>query len=248
MVLAAKGFSGRSPAAPDAPLSVVVDDRELSSGVVDLLRQRDEVSIRAERLPTGDYRIDELLLIERKTLVDLVASIKDGRLFTQACRLADSELWTALILEGTGRDLADSGMRREAIQGALITLTLYLGIPLLRSRDPQETAQIMLFAARQGRALASGALQRRGRRPRGKYRTQTRVLQGLPGVGPERAKLLLERFGSVEAVMTAGRDDPESVRGIGKGTAEAIRWAVGESAPDYRVHRAVQVPPAFCSP
>jgi len=40
----------------------------------------------------------------------------------------------AFIPEGTAADLAGSGMRREAIQGALIGLTLYLGIPLLRSQ------------------------------------------------------------------------------------------------------------------
>jgi ERCC4-type nuclease len=230
-----KSGPARGSAPCDTRLSIIVDDRELSSGVVDLLRERDGVSIAVERLPVGDYRIDDFLLVERKTLLDLVASIKDGRLFAQGCRLADSQLWTALILEGTGRDLAGSAMRREAIQGALVTLTLYLGIPLLRSRDPQETARIMLCAARQGRAISSGALPRKGRRPRGKYRTQTHVLQGLPGVGPERAKLLLDRFGSVEAVATAELEELESVRGIGRTTAKAIHWAVKDATPGYGV-------------
>lgn len=122
-----------------------------------------------------------MLLIERKPLPDLVASIKDGRLFGQAHRLAGWPLWKAFILEGTATDLAGSGMRREAIQGALIALTLYLGILLLRSQDPTETAQLMLFAARQGRSMATGSVPRPGRRPRGKARIQARVLQGLPG-------------------------------------------------------------------
>ena len=208
------------------PFEVVVDDREAGSGVAELLAARDDVRLRVERLRLGDYRIDERLLVERKTLPDLVRSITDGRLFTQGCRLADAGIWTAVILEGTGRDLADSGMRREAIQGALITLTLYLGVPLLRSRDPEETARLMLYAARQGRALAVRPLAREGRRPRAKLSIQTRVLQGLPGVGPERARRLLERFGDLESVMAAGVTELESVRGVGRGTAQAIRWAI----------------------
>ena len=88
-------------------------------------------------------------------------------------------------MEGTGRDLAAIGMRREAIQGALITLTLYLGIPLLRSRNLHETIQLLLYAARQSRVVASGALPRKGRRYKGKRRVQAHILQGLPSVGPE---------------------------------------------------------------
>jgi DNA excision repair protein ERCC-4 len=142
-------------------------------------------------------------------------------------------LRAAIILEGRSRDLAESPMRREAIQGALVTLTLFLGIPLLRSVDPDETATLILLAARQGRAFATGALPRRGRRPRGKPRVQSRILQGLPGVGPERARRLLERFGTVEAVVAAPAAELASVPGIGAGTAEAIRWAVEESSAFY---------------
>jgi ERCC4-type nuclease len=211
----------------------VVDDREAGSGIARLLSARQDVSVRVERLPLGDYRIDGRLLVERKTLPDLVLSIKDGRLFTQGCRLADADIWTAVVLEGSARDLAGSAMRREAIQGALITLTLYLGVPLLRSRDPEESARLMLYAAQQGRTMITGSVTRKGSRPRGKAAIQARVLQGLPLVGPERAHRLLERFGSLEAVMAAGVTELASVRGIGRGTAQAIRWAVEDEPADY---------------
>jgi DNA excision repair protein ERCC-4 len=215
--------------------AIVADDREVGGAVVAALRRNDGVDLRVERLPIGDYLVDDVLLFERKTLPDLVASIKDGRLFAQGLRLATAPLRGALILEGRSQDLADSRMRREAIQGALMTLTLFLGIPLVRSMNPEETATLMLFAARQGRAYASGALPRKGRRPRGKVRVQNRILQGLPGVGPERAKRLLERFGTIEAVIAAPVEALASVSGIGKGTAEAIRWAVQDAAGGYCV-------------
>ncbi|MEN8133773.1 MAG: helix-hairpin-helix domain-containing protein [Pseudomonadota bacterium] len=96
-----------------------------------------------------------------------------------------------------------------------------------------ETIRLILYAARQGRAVASGALPRKGRRYKGKRRVQAHILQGLPGVGPERAKRLLEQFGSVEAVVAANEAELTSVQGIGQGTAQAIRWSVEETQTLY---------------
>ncbi|MFP4611669.1 MAG: ERCC4 domain-containing protein [Thiohalophilus sp.] len=220
---------------PGDPVSIVADDREARGGVIDVLHDMPEFSVRIERLPVGDYRVDNRFLFERKTLPDLVASIASGRLFQQALRLAGVRSWrTAMILEGTAREIEDCGMRREAIQGALVTVSLFLGLPLLRTRCARETASVMLFAARQGRAVASGGLPRQGKRPRGKRALQSYLLQGLPGIGPARAARLLAHFGSVEAVLTADRDEIEAVAGIGRHTAALVRWAVEESALPYR--------------
>jgi ERCC4-type nuclease len=218
---------------PESPIHILVDDRETACGILDKIKDRDEFVSEVRRLTLGDFEVDGRLLFERKTLPDLVASIKDGRLFSQAVRLANSDKLVALILEGTARDLGDSKMRREAIQGALISLTLFLGIPLLRSRNQAETIQLMLFAARQGRAVASGALPRKGRRYRSRQRVQIHILQGLPGVGPRRAMLLLQRFGSIGAVVQASLEELQSVDGIGQETADRIRWSVREAEAGY---------------
>jgi predicted nucleotidyltransferase len=92
----------------------------------------------------GDYIVDRQLSFERKTLQDFAYSIVDGRLFKQAIRLANSKLKAVLILEGTVKDMAAIGVRREAIQGALITISLILGIPVLRSQSPSESARFFL--------------------------------------------------------------------------------------------------------
>lgn len=209
-------------------IPIRVDDRESRAPVLQALRQCADFEVTVARLKLGDYRVDGRFVFERKTMPDLVAAIIDGRLFRQALRLARTPLRPAIILEGTALDLAESGMHWEAIQGALVTVTLFFGIPLLRTRTPEETVRTMLFTARQGQALASGALPRPGYRPRGKYARQIYILQGLPGIGPGRARRLLERFGSVEAVMKAGIEDLQSVTGIGKRVADRIRWAVEE--------------------
>jgi len=214
-------------------IPIQVDDRESQGLVLQTLRQYGDFEVTVMRLPLGDYRVDGRFLFERKTMPDLVAAIIDGRLFSQALRLARTSLRPAIILEGTALDLAESSMRWEAVQGALVTVTLFCGIPLLRTRTPEETVRTMLFTARQGRMLASGALPRPGYRPRGKRARQIYILQGLPGIGPGRARRLLERFGSVEAVMKAGVDELQSVAGIGRQVAEKLRWSVEEARPKY---------------
>ncbi len=114
-----------------------------------------------------------------------------------------------------------------------MTLTLFMGLALLRARDAEETAALILLAARQARSRAGGLLLRHAPRPRGKLRVQGHILQGLPGIGPARARRLLERFGSVEAIIAASVEDLATVPGIGAATAAGIRWAVEETGADY---------------
>lgn len=222
------------PLAASQPIPITVDDRETRSALFGELRGCPQFDVTVKRLPVGDYLVDHRFLFERKTLPDLVGSVIAGRLFSQALRLAEvADYRPALILEGTAKDLQGSRMRWEALQGALITVSLFIGLPVLRTRSAQETVRTFQFAALQARTVAAGALPRRGQRPKGKKALQSYLLQGLPGVGPERAARLLERFGSVEAVLSADQKALASVPGIGKRTARAMRWVVEEERGGY---------------
>lgn len=218
------------------PIHIIADDRECKSEVIQGLLQIEDVDVSIERLTKGDYQIDDRLLVERKTLKDFAISIIDGRLFKQMIRLANSKSESVLILEGTAGDIADLGVAREALQGALITVSLILGIPVLRSKDPSETAKLIVFIARQIESMARGSLKRHGYKPKNNRKRQLFILQGLPGVGPERAERLLAKFGSVEAAISASSSQLQSVDGIGKCIADKIRWIVSErgsnSAPE----------------
>jgi len=217
----------------DQPLDIVADDRERESEVIESLRGISNVTVYVERLASGDYLADRRILFERKTLQDLARSIVDGRLFKQMVRLVKSKYKAVLILEGTGKDAECLGVRREALQGSLITISLILNIPVLRSMTPEETARLIVYAARQVASLAKEGYQRAGYRPKSQKGRQLYILQGLPGVGHERALRLLEKFGSVEGVMRAGRDELQAVEGIGAKTADRIRWAVSEKIEPY---------------
>lgn len=209
-------------------VTVVADDREAYTDVVRHLRARPDCAVEVRRLSLGDYEIGGRTVFERKCWQDLVASIVDGRLFRQACRLAGSRLSPALLLEGNEDALTDSGMTREAIQGALVTVGVILGIPMLHSNDAEESARIIVYAGQQMRRVVSGAITRPGYRPKSKRRIQLHILQGLPAVGPIRAGRLLDKFDTVEAVMTAAAQELTHVPGIGPAAAKKIRWAVSE--------------------
>lgn len=214
-------------------VAITVDDRERCAEVIETLSSMDDCRVRVERLAVGDFDIDGRILIERKTLPDLVASLKDGRLFQQALRLIEAQQWCALILEGTSRDIQGTGMTRQAIQGAMVTLALYLGIPILRAADPTETARLLLMTARQGHRYGHDGPARRGRLPRGKRRLQLHLLQGLPGIGPRRAARLLDHFGGIDRVIMADVAALGAVEGIGPSIAEALHWVVHEPTEEY---------------
>jgi ERCC4-type nuclease len=218
-------------------INIIADDREHRSEVIESLMGNENVEVCIRRLSMGDYQIDNRLVVERKTLKDFAVSIIDGRLFKQMLCLANSNSKAVLILEGTVSDTVEIGMTREAMQGALITVSLILGIPVLRSKDPSETAKLIVFIARQIDSMAGGGMQRHGYRPKTKRKRQLFILQGLPGVGSEKAERLLARFGSVEAVISASSSELQTVDGIGKSIADKIKWAVSE-----------QVSPCFSRP
>ena len=210
------------------PIHIIADDREHKSDVIKLLSENKNVNLSIQRISMGDYQIGSRVFVERKTLKDFAISIIDGRLFKQMIHLATSNFRGVLILEGTVSDTVEIGMTREAMQGALITVSLILGIPVLRSKDPSETARLIVYIGRQIESMACGGVQRHGYRPKGIRNRQLFILQGLPGVGPERAERLLDRFGSVEAAISASHSELQFVDGIGIGVADRIRWAVGK--------------------
>ena len=86
-----------------------------------------------QALPCGDAWLatdTQTLVIERKTLSDLLASIRDGRLFDQAARLVSQSKWcyeviTELPVVRSGYIFLNGKMTEwkwASVQGALLTL------------------------------------------------------------------------------------------------------------------------------
>jgi ERCC4-type nuclease len=214
-------------------INVVVDDRERNCGVIEALRDFKEVVLDVRRISVGDYVVDKKIVIERKSLRDFVLSIMQGRLFRQAITLKKSGMHPILILEGTTKNIASFGLKRESIQGTIITVSVIMGIPLLRSRDIKETAKLIVMTAKQVNRSDTRGIARGGTRPKDRKGMQLFILQSLPHIGPVKAAQLIERFGSIEAVMEANSEELASIYGIGEKSASDIRNILREASVPY---------------
>jgi len=108
--------------APIDPIEIVIDDREAIPELLEILRADPILSVRIERLNTGDYRVDRRVLIERKTLADFTASLIDGRLFNQAVRLRETPFQPLMIVEGSPAEEIQGPLSPTARLGAWLTL------------------------------------------------------------------------------------------------------------------------------
>jgi ERCC4-type nuclease len=208
-------------------VEIVVDDRERPSGIVPELEKLGRVIVKIEHLGVGDYCVDGAVLIERKTAADFAQSLIDGRLFAQAGRMANSHLRPAYIVEGTSAEWAGLGVSRESLQGALVTLMLIFDVPVFRSSGPAESARLIFYIGCQlVRLRDPGYVPYREAKAKRKKTRQIRILQSLPGVGPDRAKRLLERFKTVRACLGASPAELMDIEGIGPKTAAAIESVI----------------------
>jgi len=205
----------------------VVDDRERSPGMLAALRTFDGVELRVARLDIGDYAVGSNLVVERKTVSDFVQSVIDGRLFRQARRLSRfSSGLRFLVLEGADGDLRQRGLSQHAVHGALITLTLVFGLPVLRTVDTVETAHLLVIAGRQLRRRMTSLARLHPSVNAPSRSTQLRMLLAIRDIGPLRASALLEHFGSIRSISAATLDELVVVPGIGQRTAHRIHWAM----------------------
>ena len=224
---------------PDVPGALIcADDRELNSSVVARLKSLG-ADVRIDRLVTGDFRIGERILVERKTVRDFVDSLVDGRLLEQASRLVGAAPRSLLLIEGEGL-FESNRVHPHALMGALTTLALDFGIPIVTTKDGAETARFLTVASRREESMldgltpqardrleavkpeiwmdpvtqaAAGARELR-KSPNQEKFTAMSLLIAIPSVDQDLANRLLNRYGTIAALIWADEDDLRQVEGI----------------------------------
>ena len=127
-------------------------------------------------------------------------------------------------------------IRDRSLQGALISLSLVFGIPVLRSLDAEETSRLLIYTASQLKRVGENIHPEYRRSEKRLQSKKLRVLQTLPGIGPEKAKVLLQEFDSVERCLQASVESLARLPGIGTKTAESIREIVSEEPAVYNAN------------
>jgi Fanconi anemia group M protein len=224
---------------PDVPGAIITaDDRELNSAVVARLRALG-AEIIIKRLTTGDFKIGERILIERKTVRDFVDSLVDGRLLEQASRLVGAAPRTLILIEGEGL-FQNPRVHPHALMGALTTLSLDFGIPVVTTKDGAETARFLTVASRREESMLdglSGSAQDRLEAVKPEFwsdpvtqaaagareiriknddeRIAVRaIIESIPSIDSELSLQLLDKFGTFANLVWAEEEELKEIQGI----------------------------------
>ncbi len=199
---------------------IMVDDRERRSGICEALAQMG-VPYEVKRLAVADYVVRDEILIERKSVPDFLESVQDMRLFDQMACLRRQRTRAVLVVEG-GRL---PGWPR--VRGVLCTLAAQWCMPVLRSRDTNETAWLLAHMHEHHLQHLAPYHRYDPRTKRHVSSLQERMLMQLRNVGPGMARALLKHFGSVHAVLSASREKLLAVDGVGPFIARQIELLRG---------------------
>lgn len=185
------------------------------------------INVHYTQLSVGDYIIDNKIIIERKTVADFMASVKDSRIFRQAQRLAANRLPGLFIIEDIQGKEVKRYFNPHALTGVMVYLTVIAGIPVLWSGSYSETLFIITSIARQLQALHARKkifyYENVQKNPIVNNRHQKiAMLQAIPGVGVQKAKSLLKYFKTVRNIALADEEQLIKVRGIGKNISRSI--------------------------
>lgn len=209
---------------------IICDLRERASQVMsELLKlSTDKITIEIlqEQLSVGDYQITDDIVIERKTLADLNASIIDGRIFDQLEDLLSIKR-SALIIEGTIDYLDNSkGINKKAIVGLLTKIGVEYRIPIFFTKNQKETA-LFLYVIAKKEQLGNGNKENRLRFSKTKMSFSERqlfIMESFPDIGPTLAKSLLLEFKSIKNIANAEIKDLQKVSKMGPKKAEKIKY------------------------
>jgi ERCC4-type nuclease len=211
--------------AVELPGRVLVDTRERDIGK---LLESSGVEIILQALEVGDYIISDKVAVERKTAQDFVASIIDPQrnLFRQISDLAKSYDRPVLILEG--RDLYSRQINPNSIRGAMASIAIDYGVPIIPTEDQNDTAAVISMLAKREQSEGHEPKVHGHKTARTLKEQQEYLVSAMPSVGQSVARNLLKHFGSVEAVMTATFEELQEAELVGPKIAQRIREIVSE--------------------
>jgi len=147
---------------PNIVIRIDVRETELIAKCESLAAIFPNVNFLNEQLPLGDIIINdghkELIIIERKSLTDLAASIKDGRYEEQSYRLNGIDHHNHNIVYLIEGDFSkfnafkynafkNGGLDKQTLYSAMFSINYYKGFSLMRSQSVDETANIIFNMA-----------------------------------------------------------------------------------------------------
>jgi len=204
-------------------VKIYADYREKGTGVVRELVDLG-IDVNLEMLKAADYVLSARVAVEFKTCPDFVNSIIDGRLLTQLKGLKENYDRSIIIVEGTEDIYSLRNIHPNAIRGMLATIAVSYGVPILRTKDYKDTAQLLqMIARREQNDEKKEFSPHADRKPMSLKEQQEYIVSALPNVGLNLARDLLKHFGSVKNVLNASVDELQKVSNVGEKKARGIK-------------------------
>jgi Fanconi anemia group M protein len=200
---------------------VYVDSREMKSEVAKRLFEKGAI-VKVKNLEVGDYVVSDRVAIERKTVDDFLESIvdRDRNIFDQLIKLKKFYLKPVLLVEGDG---LYKRLNPNAIRGALATIAVDLGIPIIFTKNADETAEFILaIAKREQEVRDRGVTLHSGKTKMTLKEQMEYVVSAISEIGPVIARNLLEHFQTIENIAKASEEELMKVPKVGKKIARRI--------------------------
>ena len=194
---------------------IIVDNRELKSGVAKTLFEKD-VRIIPEQLEVGDFILSSKICCERKSVKDFVNSIIDGRLFKQAKNLVANFEKPFIIVEGCEDLYSVRNVHPNAIRGAIASLVLDMKVPIIFTKDYVDTANLLITILKRERKDKPLISLRGERKPLTDKELMEYVITSFPNIGRVTAQNLLKHFGTIKNIINSSPEELIKVEGVGK--------------------------------
>jgi len=213
--------------------TIIVDQRERSSGIVKELIKKD-IKIEIRQLVIADFVIQTKdseskiidVGIERKTTNDFLNSIIDKRLITQLIALKENFQLPLLIIEGSENIYSLRNFHPNSIRGMLASIAIDFQIPILFTRNIKDTAALLaIIVQRLEKPIKNISLLKK-RKPLTLKERQEYLIESLPGIGPTLSKSLLKRFKTVKRVINAKENRLIKTKKLGPKKIEEIKKVV----------------------
>ncbi len=190
---------------------IIIDYREKNSLVVSELVHLG-LEVEFKELKVADYLVNNIA-IERKTVQDFISSMINKRLVKQIEELQQYQD-KLLIIEGIEEHELYSddseGVNANAIRGFLLSIALKHKIPIIFTKNYEDTAKFVLVLSRKKEKESSLNVTKKSLNK--KERMQF-ILEGFPGIGPKNAKKLLEKFKTLKGIANAPLEELAEVIG-----------------------------------
>ena len=211
-------------------MKLFVDSRE-PKDIISLLESR--VNIETGNLDVGDFLIkndeDEIVMIfERKSLNDLVSSIKDGRYNEQSFRLSEHPLDNHniyYIIEGNIMNFCNKNSEQiqKMIFSSMLSLSHKKGFSLLHTSGPPETAEFII------RFIEKLSIEKNTNSTKSSYSNSIKMskksnitkenigeimLSQIPGISIVAAQSIMQEFHTIKNLINILQENPKRLEDV----------------------------------